>query len=210
MHKSQEGGAVDIFRYTRQELEALRKKDRKLAVVIDRIGLIERPINRDVFAALVESIVAQQISSKAARTVYGKLEELCGGRITPGMICEIGVEQIQKCGMSMRKAGYIKAAADAVCAGLLDPSALGEMSDSEVIERLSALPGIGVWTAEMLLIFSLERGDVLSFGDLAIRRGLCMLYGHRSLSREQFLRYKKRYCPHGSIASLYLWALSAE
>ena len=201
---------MDIFRYTRQELEALRKKDRKLAVVIDRIGLIERPINRDVFAALVESIVAQQISSKAARTVYGKLEELCGGRITPGMICEIGVERIQKCGMSMRKAGYIKAAADAVCAGLLDPSALGEMSDSEVIERLSALPGIGVWTAEMLLIFSLERGDVLSFGDLAIRRGLCMLYGHRSLSREQFLRYKKRYCPHGSIASLYLWALSAE
>ena len=200
---------MDIFRYTRQELEALSKKDKKLAAVIERIGMIERPVNGDIFAALVESIVSQQISSKAARTVQGKLEDLCE-RITPEKIHELDAGQIQKCGMSMRKAGYIKAAADAVCSGELDLAALEQMPDGDVIKLLSALPGIGVWTAEMLLIFSLQRRDVLSFGDLAIRRGLCKLYGHKSLSKEQFARYKKRYSPHGSIASLYLWELSAE
>ena len=84
------------------------------------------------------------------------------------------------------------------------------MPDDEVIGLLSSLPGIGVWTAEMLLIFSLGRMDVLSYGDLAIRRGLCKLYGHKTLTKEQFARYKKRYSPYGSIASLYLWRLSVE
>ena len=110
----------------------------------------------------------------------------------------------------MRKAGYIKSAAEAVYSGRIDLSALHELSDEEIIHRLMALPGIGVWTTEMLLIFSLGRKDVLSYGDLAIRRGLCKLYGHKTLTKEQFARYKSRYSPYGSIASLYLWRLSVE
>ena len=171
--------------------------------------MIKRPIKRDVFAALVDGIVSQQISGKAAATVWNKLQNLCV-EITPERIHATDIELIQKCGMSMRKAQYIKSAADAVCSGALDLSALCDMPDDEVIEQLSALPGIGVWTAEMLLIFSLERKNVLSFGDLAIRRGLCKLYGHKELTKEQFLRYKKRYSPFGSIASLYLWEISTQ
>ena len=198
---------MDIFHYTQDELEYLKKKDKKLAAAIEAIGMIGRPVNGDVFAALIDSIISQQISSKAARTVYGKLVALCG-EITPERIQATDEASIQKCGMSMRKAGYIKAAACAVCSGALDLAAVREMPDDEVIKHLSALPGIGVWTAEMLLIFSLQRKDVLSFGDLAIRRGLCKLYGHKTLTKEQFARYKKRYSPCGSIASLYLWELS--
>ena len=199
---------MHIFHYTQAELETLKKKDKKLAAAIEKIGIIERPVNPDVFAALIDSIVAQQISAKAARTVSGRLEEFCG-KITPERIHAADIEEIQKCGMSMRKAGYIKAAADAVYSRTLDLEALHEMPDDEVIKHLSALPGIGVWTAEMLLIFSLGRKDILSFGDLAIRRGICKVYGHKTLTRAQFLRYKKRYSPYGSIASLYLWECGA-
>jgi len=198
---------MDIFRYTQDELTSLKKKDKKLASEIERIGMIERPVNRDVFAALIDGIVSQQISGKAAQTVYDKLVRLCG-QITPELVRAVDAESVQKCGMTMGKAGYIKAAADAVCDGELDLAALPKMSDSEVIEHLTALPGIGVWTAEMLLIFSLGRKDVLSFGDLAIRRGICKLYGHKELTKERFERYKKRYSPYGSIASLYLWEIS--
>jgi 3-methyladenine DNA glycosylase/8-oxoguanine DNA glycosylase len=198
---------MDIFTYTQAELDALKKKDKKLAAAIERIGMIERGVNKDVFAALVGSIVSQQISSKAAETVERKLIDFCGA-ITPERIHAADIADIQKCGMSMRKARYIKEAGEAAFAGSLDLAALRVLSDEEIIRQLSALPGIGVWTAEMLLIFSLERRDVMSYGDLAIRRGLCNLYGHKSLSKEQFLRYKKRYSPFGSIASLYLWELS--
>ena len=200
---------ADFFPYTQADLDILKKKDKKLAAVIERYGMIEREINRDLFCALLGSIISQQISGKAADTVENRLIDLCG-EITPERIHEINISAIQRCGMSMRKAQYIKAAGEAVYTGLIDLSSLEAMSDNDIIGLLSSLPGIGVWTAEMLLIFSLRRMDVLSYGDLAIRRGLCKLYGHKSLSKEQFARYKKRYSPYGSIASLYLWRLSVE
>ena len=82
------------------------------------------------------------------------------------------------------------------------------MDNAAAIAALSALKGIGVWTAEMILLFCLERPDVLSFGDLAIQRGLRMVYRHREITRAQFERYRRRYSPYGSVASLYLWAVS--
>ena len=83
------------------------------------------------------------------------------------------------------------------------------MTDEEVIKELSSLKGIGVWTAEMLLLFCMQRPDIVSFGDLAIIRGMRMLYRHREIDRKKFDRYRKRYSPYGSVASLYLWAISA-
>ena len=87
----------------------------------------------------------------------------------------------------------------------LDPDGLRELPDDEVIARLVALNGVGIWTAEMILIFSMERPDVVSWGDLAIRRGMMKLYGIGTLDRAAFDRYRKRYSPYGSVASLYLW-----
>ena len=202
-------GSNDIFLYTQEELDALKKKDKKLSAVIARYGAIEREANRDIFSALIGSIISQQISGKAADTVGNRLAALCG-EITPERIHETDMAAIQQCGMSMRKAGYIKETGEAVFAGAVDLDALAKQPDDEVIRQLSSLPGIGVWTAEMLLIFSLGRKDILSFGDLGIRRGICKLYGHKAVTKELFARYKKRYSPYGSIASLYLWRLSVE
>ncbi|MCL1800438.1 MAG: DNA-3-methyladenine glycosylase 2 family protein [Promicromonosporaceae bacterium] len=201
---------MDHFVYSDDDAAALAAKDRKLARAMDRIGRIERQVQPDLFAALAESIIAQQISAKAATTVKGRVADLAGGWLTPAALARLTIEEIQQCGMSLRKAGYLKAATDAVVSGALDLEALRLLPDAAVITELSRLPGIGVWTAEMLMIFSMQRPDVFSYGDLAIRRGLMNLYGHREIPRERFEGYRRRYSPYGSIASLYLWHLSGE
>jgi len=200
---------LEIFKYGETEINYLKKKDKKLSVAIERIGIIEREVTPDLFTALVSSIVSQQISNKAASTVWGRLCNLLGD-INPKSIIEADVAEIQKCGMSVRKATYIKNIGEKVYSCELNIEEFHNLSDSDIIQKLSALHGIGVWTAEMLLIFSMERPDVVSWGDLAIRRGMCNLYHHKELTKTQFDRYKKRYSPYGSVASLYLWALSVE
>ncbi|MEI6205568.1 MAG: hypothetical protein WCP20_02175 [Desulfuromonadales bacterium] len=198
---------MELLAYSQIEIEHLKRRDKKLGAAIDRIGVIEREVTPDLFTALIKSVVAQQISRKAADTVWGRL---CGQltEITPDSIGAADVSDIRKCGLSMRKAEYIKGLGDVAICGELDLVQLAELSDAEIIKKLSSLRGLGIWSAEMLLIFSLCRPDVVSWGDLAIRRGMINLYGLKSLSKEQFERYRKRYSPFGSVASLYLWAVS--
>jgi len=198
---------MHTFRYGEREIGYLRKRDKKLGAAIDEIGIIGRQVNPDLFAALIASIASQQISAKAAETVWRRMEERFGA-ITPETIATADPAAIQQFGMSMRKAGYINGIGEAVADGRLDPEGLRELPDDEVIARLSALNGIGAWTAEMILIFSMERPDVVSWGDLAIRWGMMQLYGHETLDRKTFDRYRKRYSPFGSVASLYLWEIS--
>jgi DNA-3-methyladenine glycosylase II len=200
---------MDYFQYGQDVINYLKKKDKKLGLAIDRIGIIKREVIPDKFTALVTCIVGQQISNKAAETVWNRLCELLK-EITPQTIADTDMENIQKCGMSVRKANYIKGIGDAVIRGELDFAKFDDLSNDEIIKRLSSLHGVGVWTAEMLLIFSMERANVLSWDDLAIKRGIMNLYGLKELTRLQFERYKKRYAPFGTVASLYLWALSCE
>lgn len=200
---------MPFFKYGPTELEYLRKKDKKLGVVIDRIGVIEREVIPDLFIALIFSIVSQQISAKAASTVCSRLENRFTV-INPETISAATVEEIQQCGLSFRKSAYIKGIGVAVHEKRLDLSELAGLSDDEVIRHLSSLNGVGRWTAEMLLIFSMERMDVVSFDDLAIQRGMKITYGLKELNRELFEKYRRKYSPFGSVASLYLWAVSHE
>jgi DNA-3-methyladenine glycosylase II len=198
---------MEIFKYGQVELDYLKKKDKKLAEAIERIGMIEREVIPDLFAALINSIVGQQISAKAATTVWNRMLDRFG-EITSQKLAEAIVEEIQQCGLSMRKANYIKNISDAVKKGELSLDELSDLPDEEVCRRLSALNGIGVWTAEMLMTFSMQRPNIVSWGDLAIRRGMMMLYHHKELDKARFEKYKKRYSPYGTVASLYLWAIS--
>lgn len=198
---------MEIFRYGQKETDYLKKRDKKLGAAIDKIGIIEREIIPDPFIALVSSVVSQQISSKAAETVWSRLLQLLSD-ISPASIAKADLSLLQSCGITMKKAGYIKGIADAAISGEVDFNNLHTLTDEEIIIKLSSLHGVGVWTVEMLLIFSLMRPDVVSYKDLAIRRGMMNLYGIKELPREKFERYRKRYSPYGSVASLYLWALS--
>ena len=196
------------FEYGEQEIVYLSKKDKKLGEAIERIGIIKREVNPDLFSSLVESIVAQQISAKAAVTVTNKLYAICD--MNSEKLFALSLEEIQACGMSMRKASYIKNIAEAAVKKDIDFETLQAKTNQEIIDTLTTIKGVGVWTVEMLLIFSLKRSDVVSYGDLAIRRGMMKLYGLKELPKEKFLRYAKRYEPYGSIASLYLWHIASE
>jgi DNA-3-methyladenine glycosylase II len=199
---------VPIFPYGGRETAHLTKRDPALGKVIKQIGRIEREIEPDLVAALIRSIIGQQISSKAAATVRRRLRDMLGA-ITPERIAAVPVEEIQACGMSMRKAGYVKGIAEAALDGRLDARAVAQLDDAGVIAALTGLQGVGVWTVEMLLIFSLCRPNVLSWGDLAIRRGIMKLYGLETLDKKEFAALHERYAPHASVASLYLWEYSA-
>ncbi len=199
---------MKIFSYGQIEIEHLKKRDRKLGAAIDRIGMIERPVFPDLFAGLIRIIIGQQISRKAAETVWDNLRETVS-EITPETIFNTDIADIQKCGLSFRKAGYIKGIATAISCGEIDLLKFPRMTDDEIIKKLSSLPGVGIWTAEMFLLFCLCRPDIVSWEDLAIRRGMMNLYRLKKISKEQFKKYCRRYSPYGSVASLYIWALSA-
>lgn len=200
---------MQFFEYGPKEIAYLKNSDKQLGAAIDKIGFIKREITPDPFTALIASIVGQQISNKAAQTVLHRLVTLLG-EITPGNIAQSDLREIKSCGMSERKAGYIKGIAEAAILGKVNFDTLHTLTDGEIIKQLSALKGVGLWTVEMLLIFSLCRPDVVSYRDLAICRGMMNLYGLNKLSKKDFDNYRKRYSPYGSVASLYLWALSVR
>ena len=196
------------FEYGEEEIAYLKAKDKKLAAAIDAVGHVYREMEGDdLFAGVVHHIVGQQISSAAQATIWGRVTDLLG-TVTPESVHAASESELQSCGITFTKAGYIKGFADKVVSGEFDIDAVERMDDAEAIAALSALPGIGVWTAEMLLLFNLGRKDVLSYGDLAIHRGMRMVYHHRKVTRQMFERYRRRYSPCGSVASLYLWAIS--
>lgn len=198
---------TQYFEYGDKEIEYLKSKDTALGKAMDEIGHVYREVIPDMFMALINSIIGQQISTKAQETIWIRFQTMFDP-VTPDHIQSIPTEEIQKCGISMRKSEYIKEIANSVMDGSLDLLALQEMSDEDVAKRLSQIKGIGVWTAEMLMIFSMQRPDVLSWDDMAILRGMRMLYRHRKITPELFAKYKRRYSPCSTVASLYLWKIS--
>ncbi len=195
------------FQYGKKEIEHLKKADKRLAEAIEKVGVIKRGVNPDLFSALVNSIVGQQISTKAQQTIWARMTQSLG-EVSPDTVDALSLEELQKFGITFKKAEYIKSLATKVLSGEFDIHALNEMTDEEVCAELSKLKGIGVWTAEMLMIFSMQRPDILSYGDLAIHRGMRMLYRHRSIDKTKFEKYRERYTPYASVASLYLWAIA--
>ena len=197
------------FEYGEKEVEYLKSRDAKLAAAIEAVGHVNREMmdEGDLFAAIVHHIIGQQISSAAQATVWARLQESLG-EVTPATVSSATPEDLQACGTTFKKVGYIKNFAEQVESGAFDLDAVACMSDADAIAALSSLPGIGAWTAEMLLLFCLGRPDILSYGDLAIHRGMRMVYHHRKVTRQLFEKYRRRYSPYGSVASLYLWAIS--
>jgi DNA-3-methyladenine glycosylase II len=198
---------MHYFQYGDDAVQHLKRRDRRLGEAIDIIGHVLREIRPGLFAALVHSIVGQQISTRAGDTIWRRIEDDMG-TVTPEAVAACSIEKLQAFGISFRKAQYIRGAAESVLDGRLDISALHSMSDDKVCEELVKLSGVGVWTAQMLMLFSMQRPDILSYGDLAILRGMRMLYRHREITRPLFEKYRRRYSPYGSVASLYLWAIA--
>ncbi len=195
------------FLYGDKEIEHLKKVDKRLAVIIDQVGMINRAVNPDLFSALINAIIGQQISTKAHKTIWQRMQNDLV-QITPLTIDNTTVDRLQKHGITFKKAEYIKEVARKVLSNEFDIGALYTMSDEAVCTKLSELNGIGIWTAEMIMLFSMQRPNVLSYGDLAILRGMRMVYRHKVIDKEKFKKYWRRYTPYASVASLYLWAVA--
>lgn len=195
------------FAYGTKETDYLSRKDKRLAAAIAQIGPIEREVDTDLFAAVVHHIIGQQISMKAQATIWQRMQDALG-TVDAEHLLAVGVPQLQQLGMTFRKAEYITDFSQKIHDGTFDLQAVWQMPDDEAIRALSSLKGIGVWTAEMILLFCMQRPDVFSYDDLAIQRGLRMLYHHRKIDRKLFEKYRRRFSPYGSVASLYLWAIS--
>lgn len=195
------------FSYTNRETDYLKSRCKRMVEVIESVGHINRKADDDLFSSVVHHIIGQQISTRAQQTIWQRMQDSLG-EVTAETIDSRSVEQLQSLGMTFRKAEYIKDFCRKVLSGEFDLKAVETMSDEDAIAALTSLKGIGVWTAEMILLFCLQRPDVLSYGDLAIQRGLRMVYHHRDITPQLFGRYRHRFSPCGSVASLYLWAVA--
>jgi len=197
----------------RRELAAA---DPTMAALIERVGRIdiatrlkrrseERPA--DAYGALLRAIIGQQLSTKAARTIYGRILELFDGSTpAPEQLLEAEETDLRAAGLSGRKVEYVRDLATHVIEGELELDRLAELSDAEAIEEIVAVRGLGVWTAEMFLIFHLERPDVLSGGDLGIRKAVQVEYGLKEMpTPTRVTEIGEPWSPHRSLASLYLW-----
>lgn len=195
------------FEYGENEITYLQSKDRKLSEVIEQIGMIEREVDTDLFSSVVHHIIGQQISTKAQATIWQRMKENLG-EVNAETILSADISKLQSLGMTFRKAEYITDFAEKVHDGVFDLEAVAQMPDDAAIKELVSLKGIGVWTAEMILLFCLQRPDIFSYDDLAIQRGLRMVYHHRKIDRKLFEKYRRRFSPYCSVASLYLWAVA--
>lgn len=192
-----------------EELAALDPQIARLIADVDAALIAERRADRDRdrFVALCRIIVGQQVSTAAARTVWGRIEEAFDGPPTPEQLVEPNAEELLRgCGLSGRKASYAIGIAEAVVAEELLLDSFDAMSDEEVIEAVVAMRGLGRWSAEMFLIFDLGRPDVFSGGDLGLRRGIQIAYELDEMpSPEEAEAIAERWRPHRTLASLYLW-----
>jgi DNA-3-methyladenine glycosylase II len=199
---------ADIARARR----ALMRRDPKLGAHIKRLGrcgLADRG-TLDPFASLVRTITSQQLSSKAADTIFRRVIDLCGGTdgMTPDRIMALEPRVLRAAGLSKQKIAYVRDLADRVRSGALDLQALEGHDDDAVIDAITAVKGLGRWSAHMFLMFRLNRGDILPTGDLGIVKGMQRLHGmKRRPSPKTMERLAEPWRPYRSIASWYLWRL---
>jgi DNA-3-methyladenine glycosylase II len=191
---------------------ALMKADKVMRGLMEERGPIDpqtdrRGSRKDAYEALARAIVGQQLSTKAAASIWNKLlDQFDGKPPAPEQLLKRRADQLRKAGLSRAKVEFLKDLAKRVGDGRLDLKRLGKLSDEDVIAELIEVKGIGRWTAEMFLIFHLARPDVTSAGDLGIRRAVQIAYGLDDLpGPEDFERISEEWRPHRTLASLYLW-----
>lgn len=199
-----------------------KKADRVLyrAACAHDIADVKR--SKDVFRDLVHAIVNQQLSGKAADTIFGRLEALIGGsgrntgmggkgKVTPSAILTLRIPSLRACGLSEAKARTIQGLARVVADGTLDLVMLHEHPDEKVVELLTSVKGIGPWTAEMILMFSLGRVDIFSKGDLGLRKGIMKLYGLKKMPSDRHIeKLAKAWKPYRTYAARVLWRVADE
>jgi DNA-3-methyladenine glycosylase II len=190
----------------RKAINHLKKSDPVLRAIIERVGPCRMEFGPAEFHSLAEAIVYQQLNGKAAVTIFKRFAALAGEPLIPEGILKLSDEQLRAAGLSKQKSAYLKDLATKTRDGLLNFARLPDMSDEEVIEHLTQVKGIGVWTAHMFLMFSLRRPDVLPTGDYGVQAAIKKHYKKRKLPKPHIMeKIAKPWAPYRSVACWYLW-----
>ena len=184
----------------------LKKSDPVLRAIIERVGPCRMEFGPAEFSSLAEAIVYQQLNGKAAVTIFKRFAALAGEPLTPQGILKLSDDQLRRVGLSKQKSAYLKDLAAKAASGLLNFSRLPELSDEEVIQHLTQVKGIGVWTAHMFLIFSLRRPNVLPTGDYGVQVAVKKHYKKRKLPKPKDMeKIARAWEPYRSVACWYMW-----
>ena len=191
----------------KKAVDHLRKHDPVLRDIIASVGPYRQQFAEPNFTSLARSIIYQQLNGRAAATIFGRLETRCGEPgVVPEAIVRLRMPTLRACGLSIQKATYVKDLAGRVVRGEIDFAALTSLSDDEVIETLTRVKGVGVWTVHMFLIFALRRPDVLPVGDYGIRAAMQKAYQLEELPKPaEMNKIAAPWRPFASVASWYLW-----
>ncbi len=190
----------------RKAVNHLKKSDPILRAIIERVGPCRMEFGAPEFSALAESIVYQQLNGTAAATIFSRFAALAGEPLTPERILKLSDEQLRSVGLSKQKSAYLKDLSAKAAAGVLDFARLPELSDEEVIEHLTQVKGIGVWTAHMFLMFSLRRPNVLPTGDYGVQVAIKKHYKKRKLPKPKDMeKIARAWEPYRSVACWYMW-----
>ena len=205
----------------RRAIHHLKKSDPVLASIIKRVGPFRLDRRPATFEAMARAIVFQQLAGAAASTIYKRLQTACeravdgqdterslydGFAVTPESVLALSEEQLRACGLSRQKLSYLRDLAQKTLAGEIKFEQLPGMTDEEVIEHLTTVRGIGVWSAQMFLIFALGRPDVMPTLDLGVNMAICRAYGKRKIPKaKQILKLAEKWKPYRSVACWYLW-----
>jgi len=184
----------------------LKRSDPVLGKLITRLGPLPARWHEPTFETMARSITFQQLSGKAASTIYGRLVAAAGGKLTPDSVLKLSTRQMRACGLSKQKLTYIRDLAAKTKSGDVDFAQLPKMSDAEVIEHLTRVKGIGEWSAQMFLMFALRRPDVLACGDFGVQAAIRKHYNKRKHPKpKDVAKIGKPWSPYSSYACLYLW-----
>jgi DNA-3-methyladenine glycosylase II len=190
----------------RKAIYHLKKSDPVMSAIIERVGPCRMEFGPPEFHSLAEAIVYQQLNGKAAVTIFNRFAALAGEPLTPEGILKLSDEQLRSVGLSKQKSAYLKDLAEKTQAGLLDFAKLPDLPDEEVVKHLTQVKGIGVWTAQMFLMFTLKRPDVLPTGDYGVQAAIKKHYRKRKWPQpKEMEKIARPWSPYRSVACWYLW-----
>lgn len=190
----------------RKAINHLKKSDPVMRAIIERVGPCRMEFGEPTFHSLAEAIIYQQLNGKAAVTIFKRFTDVAGTPVTPEGIIKLSEPQLRAVGLSKQKSSYLRDLAEKTKSGLLNFEKLAGMPEAEVIEHLTQVKGVGVWTAHMFLMFTLRRPDVLPTGDYGVQVAIKKYYRKRKLPKPKDMeKIAKPWSPYRSIACWYLW-----
>ena len=189
------------------------KKDENMQVLIKKFGRPDFNQGQDYFQSLLRSIVFQQLSGKAAQTIYERLVSLIPktSNLCPNEVLKLDKDEMRKAGLSSQKINYVKNLADYFENNYFEKKNVERMSDEEISRQLTQIKGIGQWTVDMFLMFTLNREDIIPYGDLGIQKGIMKILNKKNLpSKKEMENCSKKWIPYRTIACWYLWRVTDD